>query len=127
MNDSNMYFDYFPGKDQKKTAKNKKWPPENEKRTHKRKPFFMPVDYATRDRVYRDFIKDITKEGVFIETRRPLPAGEEISLTFSFPNLRQNFKIPGGVVRSDKNGIGVKFIFENTHLQETLDFCVSGM
>ena len=98
-----------------------------EKRTHTRKPFFMPVDYSTQDRVYRDFIKDISKGGVFIETLRPLPVGQEISMAFSFPNLHQNFKINGDVVRMNPGGIGVAFLNASKDQAETLDVCIKDL
>ena len=37
------------------------------KRKHERKPFVETVDYTTASGTYRDFIKDISDEGVFIE------------------------------------------------------------
>ncbi|MBW2219118.1 MAG: PilZ domain-containing protein [Deltaproteobacteria bacterium] len=122
MGDSKIDFDYFPG--EKKDGKSPGNSQKEEKRTYIRKPFFMSVDYSTQDRVYRDFIKDISTGGVFIETLRPLPVGQEISMAFSFPNLRQNFKISGDVVRMDPKGIGVAFMASNEKQKETLDFCV---
>jgi len=122
MSDSKIDFDYFPG--EKKDGKNSDNSQKEEKRTYVRKPFFMSVDYSTQDRVYRDFIKDISTGGVFIETLRPLPVGQEISMAFSFPNLRQNFKINGDVVRMGSKGIGVAFMVNKEKQKEALDFCV---
>jgi len=123
MNDSEVNFDYIP--DEKKSGKNSEKQQKEEKRTYIRKPFFMSVDYSTRDRVYRDFIKDISTGGVFIETLRPLPVGQEISMAFSFPNHRQNVKISGDVVRMNPKGIGVSFIVRNEKQKEALDLCVN--
>ena len=122
MDDSNIHFDYLP--DEIKNGNGSDTQSKEEKRSYARKPFFMPVDYSTQDRVYRDFIKDISTGGVFIETLRPLPVGHKISMAFSFPNLRQNFKISGGVVRMDPKGIGVAFLNTSEDQVETLDFCV---
>jgi len=122
MDDSNIHYDYLP--DEIKNSNGLDSLSEKEKRSYIRKPFFMPVDYSTRDRVYRDFIKDISTGGVFIETLRPLPVGQEISMAFSFPNLRQNFKISGDFVRMDPKGIGVAFIKSGEDQSETLDFCI---
>ena len=122
MDDSNIHYDYPPEKIKNNDGSGSL--PEEEKRSYIRKPFFMPVDYSTQDRVYRDFIKDISTGGVFIETQRPLPVGREISMAFSFPNLRQNFKINGDVVRMDPKGIGVAFVKSSEDQTETLDFCV---
>ncbi len=122
MSDSKIDFDYFPG--EKNDGKNSDNSPKEEKRAYIRKPFFMSVDYSTQDRVYRDFIKDISTGGVFIETLRPLPVGQEISMAFSFPNLRQNFRISGNVVRMGPKGIGIAFIESNEKQKDSLDFCV---
>ncbi|MCK4785771.1 MAG: PilZ domain-containing protein, partial [Desulfobacteraceae bacterium] len=53
-----------------------------EKRKHDRGPFFMAVDYSIEDRFYRSYIQNISAEGVFIITRMPFNAGQEVSLTF---------------------------------------------
>ena len=79
------------------------------KRRHTRKPFFMVVDYSSKDRTYKDFIQNISPGGVFIETRMPFSIGQEVSLTFPLPSYDKHIKITGQVVRTDEAGIGVKF------------------
>jgi Tfp pilus assembly protein PilZ len=78
------------------------------KRKHHRKLYFMEVDYATSDRAYKDFIRDISEGGVFIETRRRFSVGEEILMSLFFPNRSQRL-ITGEIVRMTPDGIGVKF------------------
>jgi Tfp pilus assembly protein PilZ len=78
------------------------------KRKHHRKPYFMAVDYATGNRAYRDFIRDISSSGVFIETRRRFLAGQEIIMSVLFPNRSYQI-ITGEVVRITPHGIGVRF------------------
>jgi uncharacterized protein (TIGR02266 family) len=79
------------------------------RRKHEREPFFMVVDYSTEDRFYKDYIQDISAGGVFIETRMPFRAGQEVSLTFPLPNYQKYIKIMGEVARVTTQGIGVKF------------------
>jgi len=79
------------------------------RRKHEREPFFMAVDYSTEDRLYKDYIQDISAGGVFIETRIPFRAGQEVSLTFPLPNFQKYIKIMGEVARVTTRGIGVKF------------------
>ena len=79
------------------------------RRKHEREPFFMAVDYSTKDRFYKDYIQDISAGGVFIETRIPFRAGQEVSLTFPLPNYQKYIKIMGKVARVTTRGIGVKF------------------
>ncbi len=79
------------------------------KREYERKPFNTTVDYSTESGSHRDFIKDISNGGVFIETRIPYSVGEEISMTFLLPEQEKKIKIQGVIVRVDAQGIGVKF------------------
>ena len=81
-----------------------------ERRKHARKPFFMAVDYATKDRTYKDFIQNISTGGVFIETRMPLYAGQKLAMSFPLPNCKKHVKITGKIVRTNVQGIGVKFL-----------------
>ena len=89
------------------------------KRGHTRKPFLMVVDYASPDRLYKDFIQNISPGGVFIETSVPFSVGQEISLAFPLPKSQRHVKIAGEVARVDKKGIGVKFKVADQE-QETL-------
>jgi uncharacterized protein (TIGR02266 family) len=79
------------------------------RRKHEREPFFMAVDYSTKDRFYKDYIQDISAGGVFIETRIPFRVGQEVSLTFPLPDYQKYIKIAGEVARVTTQGIGVKF------------------
>ena len=79
------------------------------KREHYRKPFFTVVDFTTRGHAFKDFIKNISAGGVFIETSIPFNLGQELSLTFALPNCQKHIKITGEVVRVTPRGIGVKF------------------
>jgi len=83
------------------------------RRKHEREPFFMVVDYSTEDGFYKDYIQNISAGGVFIETRMPFRAGQEVSLTFPLPDYQKYIKIIGEVVRVTPHGIGVKFKMVN--------------
>jgi Tfp pilus assembly protein PilZ len=78
-------------------------------RERKREPFFMVVNYSVEDRFYTSHILDISAGGVFIETRIPFTAGQEVSLTFPLPDYQKHIKIIGKIVRVTQQGIGVKF------------------
>jgi uncharacterized protein (TIGR02266 family) len=79
------------------------------KRKHRRKPFSMVVDYAVGDRAYRDYIQNISADGVFIDTRMPFAVGQEVTLSFPLPNHQRYIRITGEVVRTSPQGIGVQF------------------
>ncbi len=74
-----------------------------------RKPYSIPVDYTTREGARRDVIKDISGDGLFIETRSPLRIGEEITMEFSIPDSPGPFKCKGKVVRQESTGMAVEF------------------
>jgi len=89
-------------------------------RKHARKALVAVVDYATQDQAYRDFIKNISAGGVFIETTVPVSIGQELSLTFALPYHQAHIKITGEVVRINPQGIGVEFKAAKRH-QDTGD------
>ncbi|WP_319525764.1 PilZ domain-containing protein [uncultured Desulfosarcina sp.] len=89
-------------------------------REDSRIPCFLPVDYSTATRVYQDFINNLSNGGVFIETAAALREGQSISLIFTVPNLQKSFKISGTIVRTERDGIGVKFSKKLTPYQKEL-------
>jgi len=90
-----------------------------------RKDFFMTVDYVVSGRYYRDFIRDMSDGGVFIKTRQKFESGQEILMTFMSPDLQKPFKIPGEIMRTLDNGIGVRFIKESQVQAETISALVN--
>ena len=93
---------------------------QKEQRTDSRISCLLAVDFATQERAYRDFMQDLSKGGVFIETREPLNIGETISLTFTTPNPQSHFKMSGKIVRSDNKGVGVEFNTKLSIYQEQI-------
>jgi len=89
-----------------------------EKRSYPRKPCFFPVNYATSDRAYQEFIQDISNSGAFVETRHLLSVGQNISITFSLPGSQRNIKMKGSVARITPQGIGIAFILESHEQKE---------
>ena len=79
------------------------------RRKFARKPYFMPVDFATPDRAFSGFIQNISSSGLLIETRETLPVGEQVTLSFMRPTSRDYVTVGGEVVRNIPDGFGVKF------------------
>lgn len=90
------------------------------KRKHERKPFFMVVDYSTEDRIFKDYIQNISAGGVFIETHMPFAEGQELSLSFPLPHYQKYIKISGEIVRASPQGIGVQFTTANQEQEERI-------
>jgi len=78
-------------------------------RRHVRVDCFVSVDYTDSERVFKDYIEDISTSGVFIKTREVFSVGEEIVLSMSLSRDGSAFKIPATVVRAAPDGIGVRF------------------
>ncbi len=78
-------------------------------RRHVRVDCFVSVDYTDSERVFKDYIEDISTSGVFIKTREAFSVGEEIVLSMSLSREGSAFKIPATVVRVAADGIGVRF------------------
>ena len=91
---------------------------QKELRSDSRMPCLVAVDFATKKRSYRDFMHDLSKGGVFIETRETFSIGDKVSMTFSMPDNQNHFKISGNIVRSEGNGIGVQFDTKLSSQQE---------
>ena len=80
-----------------------------EQRKYSRKDFLTITDYNGGDRYYRDFIQDISASGVFIKTSQKFSAGQPILMTFVSPDNQKPFRINGEIIRTQEDGIGVKF------------------
>ncbi len=78
-------------------------------RKNKRKNLSKYINYTTNDRFYTGLIKDISKTGVFIQTKDSLSRGEIIMLAIPFSNKNKNSIVNGEVVRINEEGFGVKF------------------
>jgi Tfp pilus assembly protein PilZ len=66
------------------------------------------VDYTVADLAYRDFIRDIGCDGMFIQTRRKFGVGLRILIVLSALGLG-SIKASGKIIRMSREGIGVKF------------------
>jgi uncharacterized protein (TIGR02266 family) len=78
-------------------------------RKNKRRSWKIAVEFTDGNRVMRDYIKDISSGGVFIETKMPLTVGQDLNLKFPLPNYRKLVKVAGEIVWTSPEGIGVKF------------------
>lgn len=80
-----------------------------EMRKHPRRPSFISVESADGDISFTDFIQDISNGGVYIRTGGSFFVGQQVSLTFSLPKVKQDTTVNGEVARVDDTGVGVKF------------------
>ena len=78
-----------------------------------RTPCLILANYNINQRFYSSFILDINDTGVFVETDRTFPTGEEILLQYLDPHFKRSSLIIGLIAWSSDAAIGVKF---NYHL-----------
>ena len=96
-----------------------------EKRQRPGRAAFIIAEYNVGGRTYRDVIRNIGADGLFIGTWRNFVAEQPIMLKFpllTFNNIIQTY---GTIIRNDSNGFAVKFdepikglICEDGHLPE---------
>ena len=80
-----------------------------EKRTSARKICRIPVRYIFKKKIYNSLIVNISREGCFIETQKPLLPGERILLDIQLNDDDKSFKIKGEVANTNRIGMGIEF------------------
>ena len=98
-----------------------------EKRAGIRKACSIPVNFAAYDRVYSKHIKNISPNGLFIETQRPLLVGDEIIMTFRLEGFDRWLKVRGEVAHATRLGIGVEFKNISPYIEEVLRTAIKQM
>lgn len=58
---------------------------------------------------FREFIKNISPGGLFIEANIPITVSHELFMQFIHPDSKNVIKTKGKIVRIDSNGFGLKF------------------
>ncbi len=67
------------------------------------------MDYVVDRRAYRDFIENISRQGAFISTQRPISPGTKLVMTFTWKKTGQFIKSNGIVIRKNRKGFAVVF------------------
>ena len=76
-------------------------------RTFLKSPWLALV--GQKNELHESFIVDVSRCGMFIETSCVFRIGEKITMKFQVPSSKKIFRIVGEIVRSNKNGVGVKY------------------
>jgi len=88
-------------------------------RKHERSHLVISVDYDALNEAIRDYIRDISPSGVFMESKETFSIGEEIVLSINFSDSGNPFRIPAKVIRTTSEGVGLKFKFKS-QVQEAI-------
>jgi hypothetical protein len=83
-------------------------------RQYPRKPYLKSVLFKSRDQKYKGVIKDVSRGGVFIETRAKFLFDQTIELIIPNGHFNGAKRVRAWMVHSSRRGIGVTFkrIFE---------------
>ena len=81
----------------------------NSKREYPRKETSIYAFMEADDLSFKDFIKNVSSGGLFIETEVPMYVNKEIFIRFLHPDTGMLNRITGKIVRVDSKGFGVEF------------------
>ncbi len=98
-----------------------------EKRGDIRRSCDIPVNYAANDHVFSNKITNISANGLFIDTRRPLIRGNEVIMAFRLEGFDKSLKLRGEIARANQAGIGVAFKNISPHVEEMIRIAVNRM
>jgi hypothetical protein len=74
-----------------------------------RRAAFIIAEYTTAEGTFRDMIKDIGADGLFVKTWRKVVAEEPIMLKFPLFSFDKIIRVSGKVVRNDQDGFAISF------------------
>jgi hypothetical protein len=83
--------------------------PDPNQRQYPRRTAFIIAKYTVKEGTYRDLIKNISADGLFVRTWRKFVAEEPIVLKFPLFQFDKTIQVSGKVVRNDHDGFAVTF------------------
>ena len=92
-----------------------------DRRKARRKLCSLVVRYVAGDKVFTDAVRDISTDGVFIETCALLSVGQHITLIFSPPDREEPINVTGKIIRTTNEGVGVQFTTASEDLEEMIE------
>ena len=91
-----------------------------EKRSSARKVCRIPVRYFYKERICKNFIVNISRDGCFIETQKPLSIGEKFLMNIQSDSDAESIRIKGEVANANRMGMGIEFEKVSSNLLEKL-------
>jgi hypothetical protein len=80
-----------------------------ERRHSERLPYTTPVRYLIEAEMGIGTVKNISSDGMFLETHPSAPVGSLISIDFPLRHSKSRVGIVGKVARANRLGVGVSF------------------
>ena len=81
-------------------------------RKYPRIPCSIEAEYTVQNRVYKDFIENISAGGVYIKTNQTQSLGQKVGMTFMFAGSSKPITVTGKIVRVSAHGFALKFYRE---------------
>jgi hypothetical protein len=78
-------------------------------RNHPRRTSYIIVEYTVREGTFRDIIKNIGANGMFVNTTRTIAGGQTIEVRFPLFKFNHLIQATGQVTRSGANWFAVTF------------------
>mgnify|MGYP001124049180 CR=1 FL=1 len=91
-----------------------------DRRFSNRKSCDLPANFATTDRTHKGYIKNISNQGVFIESRAPIIIGEAVLMVFKVNRDSKAVKLKGEIAHATRWGIGVEFTAKGARFDQQI-------
>ncbi|MCB2169015.1 MAG: PilZ domain-containing protein [Deltaproteobacteria bacterium] len=83
----------------------------NDRRQAIRMPYQTLLMYANHTATGLGRVRDISFEGLFLETPRTFAVGDQLDMDFQFRHGQMNMAIMGQITRITPTGVGVKLLW----------------
>ena len=83
----------------------------NDRRQAIRMPYETLLMFANQNAAGMGRVRDISFEGLFLETPRKFAVGEQLDMDFQFRHGHKNMAIMGQITRITPTGVGVKLLW----------------
>jgi len=90
-------------------------------REYSREIYNKPVRFKHDNRIHNGRIKDISRGGIFIETKSCFPIGKIVVLTIPAKKACKRIRLKGWIVRRSEEGFGVKFDRRTDFIERRFD------
>lgn len=102
----------------------------NDRRRHNRAPVKLKVKFPSENVLRQDYSEDISRGGIFIQTKKARQVGDQFIITLVHPTTGQELEIPGEVVRittedpqvpGSVTGMGIRFLEMDREKKEAIE------
>ncbi len=91
-----------------------------EKRSSARKICRIPIRYFYNERIFKNFIVNISRHGCFIEAKKQFSVGEKILMEIQLGADDESIRIKGEVANANRMGMGIEFEEVSGEMSEKL-------